>query len=375
MFAAATTLTLTLAIAPAPAPAAVDQAVTAVPSAAVLDVRRGTTVHPSAAQLAAVTDLAARAGTGTRATWDTRFGTPRTIRRDGGWLTGPRSGDAVTVARSFIDANRDAFGLSAADVAALAVVRDHELVGTGTHVVNFAQKFGGVAAVRGGHLGVAVASDGRVLSYAGGSAPGGDLLAGHEMSAAKALQIVAGQLAAGVAFTPQAAGELAGFQLFARGPFGAQSYVQRAAFPTAQGARPAYRVLFVKALDEAWDNVVDAATGKILYRASLVAHNAEGTVYENFPGATRGGNPVIKSFGPNPQSPSGYVDPTGLAGLPGPTTLGNNANTYANYSNFLVPADQGPRPVSATAQFNYSSAANWARSKGQAVPPSYALDG
>jgi hypothetical protein len=83
---------------------------------------------------------------------------------------------------------------------------------------------------------------------------------------------------------------------------------------------------------------------------------------------------VIKSFGPNAQSPSGYVDPTGLAGLPGPTTFGNNANSYANYSNFLVPADQGPRPVSPTAQFNYAYADNWGRSRGQTVPPSYALD-
>ncbi|TWG28073.1 Zn-dependent metalloprotease [Micromonospora palomenae] len=340
-----------------------------------LDVRRTSDpVRPTDAQLAAVGKLSAVAGAGTRVSWDRRFGTPRTIRKDGGWLTGPRSGNAIAVARSFIDANRDAFGLTAVDVASLTVVRDHELVGTGTHVVNFAQTYAGLPAVRGGRLGVAVTSDGKVLSYAGNSARGGALNAAHKLSAGQAVEGVAGKLAPGVAYTAQPTGDRAGFQAFAKGPFAGESYVQKAAFPTRDGARPAYRVLFIKGLDEAWDTVVDAATGETLYQASLVARDAEGTVYENYPGAPAGGAPVIKSFGPTAQSPSGYVDPTGLVGIAGPTTFGNNANTYANYSNFLVPADQGPRPVSPTAQFNYAYAANWARSNGQTLPPSYVQD-
>ena len=361
-----------LALGPSAASAVVD---VGAPGTERLDVRRtSTSVRPTDVQVAAVRDLLGAAGAGARVSWDPRFGTPRSIRRDGGWLTGPRSGDPVSVARAFIDANREAFGLSAADVAALAVVRDHELVGTGTRVVNFAQTYAGLPAVRGGRLGVAVAGDGRILSYAGNSARNGGLAASHKLSAAQALQRVADRLVPGVTYTPQPAGDRAGFQVFAKGPFAGDSYVQKAAFPTRDGARPAYRVLFVKALDQAWDTVIDAATGETLYQASLVAHDAEGTVYESYPGAPAGGAAVVKSFGPTAQSPSGYVDPTGLAGVEGPTTLGNNANTYANYSNFLVPADQGPRPVSPTAQFNYAYAANWSRTNGQSVPPSYALD-
>lgn len=365
-------LAVVLTLSPAAASAVVDVGSTGTDR---LDVRRPEqSVRPTDGQLAAVRRLVAAAGAGTRVSWDGRFGTPRTIRRDGGWLTGSCSGDPVSVARSFIDANRDAFGLTAADVASLSVVRDHELTGTGTHVVNFAQTYAGLPAVRDGRLGVAVASDGRILSYAGNSARGGALLATHRLSAGQALEGVAGRLAAGVSYTAQPSGDRAGFQTFAKGPFAGESYVQKGVFPTGDGARPAYRVLFVKALDEAWDVVVDAATGETLYRASLVARDAEGTVYENYPGAPAGGAAVVKSFGPSAQSPSGYVDPTGLAGVAGPTTFGNNANTYANYSNFLVPADQGPRPVSPTAQFNYPYAANWARSNGQTIPPSYAPD-
>ncbi|GAA1822845.1 coagulation factor 5/8 type-like protein [Planosporangium flavigriseum] len=367
-------LSAVLALAPGQAGAVVEPVPGSAGEAAT-DVRRtAAVVQPTQTQLDAVRDLVRAAGAGARVTWESRFGTPRTIRKDAGWLTGPRTGDPVTVARSFIDDNRDVFGLSASDVAALTVVRNHELVGTGTRVINFAQTYAGLPAVRGGHLGIAVTSDGRILSYAGDSARGGKLLATHQLAAGQALEKVSGKLAPAVSYTAQAAGERAGFQVFAKGPFAGDSYVQKAAFPVRDGARPAYRVLFVKGLDEAWDTVVDAETGETLYQASLVEHEAEGTVYENYPGAPAGGTPVIKPFGPTAQSPSGYVDPTGLAGLPGPTTLGNNANTYANYSNFLVPADQGPRPVSPTGQFNYAYGANWARTKGQTTPPSYALD-
>ena len=63
---------------------------------------------------------------------------------------------------------------------------------------------------------------------------------------------------------------------------------------------------------------------------------------------------MVKSFGPSSASPSGWVDPTRIAGLPGPTTFGNSADTYANSSIFLVPADQGPRPVSPLSHFDYA---------------------
>jgi len=67
------------------------------------------------------------------------------------------------------------------------------------------------------------------------------------------------------------------------------------------------------------------------------------------------------------------VDPTGVLGT-GVTTLGNNASTYANYSNFIGPVDQGPRPVSPTGSFNYVYTNQWAATKGTTLPPSYVQD-
>lgn len=339
------------------------------------DRARDTVLAPSQAQLDAVRTLLAASPKGARATWDERFGTPRTLVGTGDYLTGPRSGSAVEVARAFVSENRAAFGLSAAQVSALQVSRDHALPGTGTRVVTLTQVFEGVEAVHGGRLTVAVTTDGRVLSYAGNPTRGDSLTGSFALSAAEALDTVAAELAPAADFAPTATGEQAGYTSFARGPFAAGSYAKKAAFPTADGARAAYRVLFVDKTDEAWDTVVDAQSGAVLFKDSLVDRESEGTVYENFPGdAGTGGQPVVKSFGPTAQSPAGYTDPSGLAGVGGPTTFGNNANTYANYSNFLVPADQGPRPVSPTSRFNYTYDMNWQETKGATVPPSYALD-
>src|SRR5690349_24973513 len=84
------------------------------------DSRAKAAVAPTAAQRDAVAALVSRAGSGTRVTWDHRFGTPRTILNAKGYLSGPTAGSAVDVARAWIDDNRAALGLSAGDVQALA---------------------------------------------------------------------------------------------------------------------------------------------------------------------------------------------------------------------------------------------------------------
>jgi extracellular elastinolytic metalloproteinase len=339
------------------------------------DVRRGAaaTVAATTAQAHAVNALLQSAGAGARVTWDSRFGTPRSLFGGSHYLSVPRPGAAVDVARSWVSDNRAAFAMSASQVSGLRVTRDHALPLTGTHVVTFAQVWDGVAAVQGGRLNVSVTKDGKVLSYGGNPTRGDQLLGSFSLTAGQALGTVAARLAKSIDFTPTANGQQAGYTTFNKGPFAASSYVKKVAFPTKDGARAAFQVLFIEKLDQAYDSVVDATTGDILFRDSLVDNESEGTVYENFPGAPKGGTPVVKSFGPTAQSPAGYVDPTG-AGLPGPTTLGNNASTYANYSNFLAPADTALRPVSPTSQFNYPYDMNWQKTNGAAVPPSYAQD-
>ncbi|GAA2157297.1 hypothetical protein GCM10009845_00690 [Pedococcus bigeumensis] len=331
-------------------------------------------VAPTTAARAAASALLAKAGNGTRATWDERFGTLRSVRTDG-YLTAATAGSAVTVARTWLRGNAAAFGLSTAQVDSLAVVRDHTLPTTGTHVVDFVQTTDGVAAARGGRLNVAVTRDGKVLSYAGDPTPGANLSGGWVLGEAAALLKVAGGLAPGVAYAPKATGTQAGYTTYARGPFGGPSYVKKVTFGTKAGPVAAYKVYFLKSPQEAWEVVVDGTTGRTLYRTSVVDFESDpqGTVYDNYPGAAKGGQPRQQSFGPTAQSPKGWVDPTGLVGT-GVTTYGNNADTYANWSNYIGPVDNAPRPVSPTGNFSYSYTNQWAATKGQTVPPSYAQD-
>jgi hypothetical protein len=341
---------------------------------ATLDTRAVTkAVVPTAATKSAVAALLKTAGAGARATWDARFGTLRALRADG-YLTAARSGTAVDVARGWLASQPAAFGLSAAQVQGLTVARDHALPGTGTHVVSFVQTFAGAPAARGGRLNVAVASDGRVLSYAGETAPGAGLLGTWVLGETGALLKVAGTLAPGTAYAPVADGTQAGFTTFGRGPFAGPGYVRKVAFPTKSGPVAAYKVFFIKSQTEAWEVIVDGTTGAVLHRASVVQFDdAHGTVYDNYPGAANGGQPRQQSFGATAESPKGWVDLTGATGT-GVTTLGNNADSYANWSNFIAPVDNAPRPVSPTGHFDYAYTNQWAATKGQTTPPSYAED-
>ena len=371
VLAAATAAAAIAALGLSPDASAVTSTPSSAGSAPAVDSRVGAIVRPTQAQADAISAIV-KASPGARATWDGRFGTPRTITPAlGRTLSGPASGTAVDVATAWLSAHQAALGLSAADISALQLRRDHVLPGTGTHAVQFLQTFDGVAAARGGSLGLAVQQDGSVLSYTGETVRSGSLLGSFKLSPADALQGVAGTLANALTFVASKTGTRAGYDVFAKGPFAGPSYVKKVAFPTASGARAAYSVLFVQRLDEAYQVVVDAETGKQLYKTSLVQHETGGTIYDNYPGAPAGGRPRHVSFDATPESPGGYVDPTGVLGT-GITTFGNNANAHANWSNFEVPADQGPRPVSPTGQFDYVFADHWGTSK--CDPTSYPQD-
>jgi len=376
--AAATALPLTTASASAAGPAAaalpalgdtVDQLTRTLDTRAVTS-----SVVPTDAARKAASALLASAGPQARATWDERFGTLRSVRGTG-YLTAKRSGSAVDVARDWLHQHAAAFGLGTAQVDGLAVVRDHALPGTGTHVVDFVQTYDGVASVRGGRLNVAVTQDGRVLSYAGDPTPGATLAGSWVLGETGALLKVTASLASGTTFLPKATGTQAGYTTFDRGPFAGPAYVKKAAFGTRSGPVAAYKVYFLKSTSQAWEVVVDATTGRTLYRASVIdfEEDPQGTVYDNYPGAASGGQPRQQSFGPTAESPKGWVDPTGVAGT-GVTTYGNNADTYANWSNFIGPVDNAPRPVSPTGSFSYTYTNQWAATKGGTVPPSYAQD-
>ncbi|OZM56809.1 coagulation factor 5/8 type-like protein [Lottiidibacillus patelloidae] len=328
----------------------------------IFDVRESMQVFkPTEDQINAVSKL----GSKVHIKWNEKFGTPSMIVKNEGYLTAATSGDAVTIARNWLEENAAIYGLTAADIANFKVIRDFELPGTGLHPVTFQQTFNGIESVYGGRIIVAVNRDGKILSVTGNPSRSAKLIGEYKLTAADALMKAVALHKPIVNFMPEALEDENGWDVFSGlEVFPTVQRVKKAAFITNDGVRPAFRVLYVEELDKGFEIVIDAETGKKLYQRSLVDHltgAAEGLIFENFPGSKDGGGyQTVKSFAGDPiASPLGWIfSNTGATSV---TTLGNNADTFANWSNFLAPEAPGVvRPYAVNGKFKYTFKDAWA---------------
>ncbi|MFC4558360.1 M36 family metallopeptidase [Virgibacillus kekensis] len=332
-------------------------------------------VLPTEIQLDSAQSLAEEVGTGVKIKWDPLFGTPSSIVKNHGYLTEESSLNAETIALNWIKENSNLYGLTQEEINNLNVIRNYKMPGTELQPVTFQQTFDGIESVYGGRLIVAVNKEGKILSVTGNLSRSTELLADFELSSMDALNQVLSLEVPNLSYTPTLKGEEKGWDVFDGGDIlPTDQRVKKATFITNDGVRPAYRVLFIEELDKGYEIVIDAATGDQLYKRSLVDQllGPEGLIFENYPGATNGGEQVSKSFKGDPNaSPNGWlVTGTDL----GVTTFGNNADSFANWSNFLAPADQIVRPVNPLGKFNYEFTNAWQETEGEIVPPSYAED-
>ncbi|WP_409291855.1 M36 family metallopeptidase [Peribacillus sp. SCS-37] len=331
-------------------------------------------VMPSEAQIKAADVLIQTAGSGVKLQWDTNSGTPSIIVKDGGYLSSPSEGDAGTIARQWLKKNAALYGLTSAEMDDLKVTRNYKMPGTGLQPVTFQQTYNGLESVYGGRVIVAVNKEGRVLTVTGNLSRSKQLAGDFKLTSADALQKALSIHVPAAQLTSKLLKKENGWDVFDGGKvLPTVQRVKKAAFIEENGVRPVFRVLLVKKLDEAFEVIIDGVSGERLYERSLVEHlEPAGTVFENYPGAPMGGIQVKKSFKGDPgASPNGWLLPANELGV---TTLGNNANTYANWSNFLAPVDQIIRPVAPLGQFNYPFLNSWQKTNGQTVPPSYADD-
>ncbi|RSN45888.1 hypothetical protein DMC64_14130 [Amycolatopsis sp. WAC 04197] len=196
---------------------------------------------------------AARAELGNQALldFDELTGTPRVLARTDGFLTGPSGRSPRDIVLNYLRDKEGLVGLSAADTAKLNLRKDYVDV-EGTHHLSFTQSVGAVP-VFGNGLKAHVAKDGRLIQLDG--APVRDLPA-----------------------------SLGAATLAAPGPDSKQ-----VAFLTGDGIRPAWYTLTKPAVDQMFQEVTDAGTGKLLYRKNLVNHandadGAKGLAWEAQPG-------------------------------------------------------------------------------------------
>ena len=219
--------------------------------------------------------------------------TPRDFGRLDGFLSGRSSASARAAALSYVRGHLGALGLTAADLSTLRFRKDY--VDTiGVHNLSWTQSVDG-ATVFGNGLQVKVTRDGRVLAVQGSPVSGLAKLAsaapsGIRMSATAARTASAHDVNGTVAkasVTSSKAGSSASTV------WSNHDFAQRVWFLTPQGLRPGWST-YVQSSAGAYQHVVDAVTGRVLYRHSN-SENATGDafVYDNYPGAPKGGKPRV----------------------------------------------------------------------------------
>ncbi len=311
-----------------------------------VDFREGE-VAPTGAQQDAAEALGA-----TTVRWN-RFGTPRVLFNNRGYLSGAREGDAADVARAFVADHAGLFKLSSGAVAGLEVVTDSPLLEAPDlvkqqqgeqvatdgvpHVVTFRQTFAdALVAGNDGLLTVGVQRDGRV-AYVSSSVTGDEAVSGtRSLDAVAALRAAADD--AGLDL-----GQLSGVE--ADGPWttftsSATRDLQRArlmAVPTpTDGTRLAWETTLL-ASDHADDShgpaayisFIDAETGAVLLRDNRVDHLAEGL---DLPTAAPSGEPFTGSTADagacttEPHGPYAVADGTGQVTVAAAVTAPNGTD-------------------------------------------------
>ena len=275
-----------------------------------------TTTAPGRRALRALPALRAALGDQLVADLDPLTGTPRQLARLDGMLTGPARGAARGIALSYVRAHEDVFNLSAGDLAGLRLQRDYVDV-EGTHHLSWVQTAGGVE-LFGNGLQANVARDGSLVSVLGSPVPG--LTA---PTATKRLDGAAALRAARTDLGTPATGS-------------SGDRVTPVLFQLPDGTRPAWETITMSAARPAL-HVVDAATGRVLYRRSLTSDatdpSATGTAYQYFPKAPRGGVQERIDF-----TRRGWLKASATK------LAGNNAHAYADVDDddTADPAEQVP---------------------------------
>jgi hypothetical protein len=201
------------------------------------------------------------------------------VGKTNGYLTGPSSGAASDIALGYVKANAAALGLGADGIAALTLRRDYVDI-LGTHHLSYLQRVNGID-VFGNGVKVNVAKDGRIINVTG--SPVASLSAAPAttpgISAAQA--ILAAKQNVGADAAPAAS--TTGGDLTTH--FSSGDVTQLVYFKTLDGLALAYKTLLV---DDGYLTVVDAASGKVLYRDSFT-DSANGLAWDNRPGTVAGG--------------------------------------------------------------------------------------
>ena len=331
-----------------------------------VDARKGKK-NPSAQQ-----ENAAQ-GKGVTTRWN-KLGTPEVVAKPGGFIATGLSSNEVTAARQWISDNLELLGLTASSAAALDVVGVNS-IGNGAAVL-LRQHFGGLPAGLDGLIVVGVVN-GNVAFASSSLTKDTQLAAAASVGAEAALRTAASDVGVDLGGL-SAAGEENGWSLY---DSSAVPNVQRArlvAVPTPQdGVRPAWEVLVSSGDDVSVQSYIDAASGALLDRESLIDYATDNPMWKAFPAspnldystvdtrqlwcwtATAGCSLVLQ----NPSSPLAW-DVNPLTNTSTNTTSGNNAQSTEDW-NFNQGGHQGTNfaTPSPTRDYTYPWTNQWFATK------------
>ncbi len=292
-------------------------------SAAFFDARAGGgAVAAPARVLRARADLARTLGPLGVVQTDRVTGTLRFVGRLDGFLTGPSVRPARRVALDFVRSRLAAFGLSRPDLATFDLRRDYVDV-IGTHHLSWVQRADGLT-VFGSGLSASVTADGRLVNVTGSPVHSLEAPSAH-VRIDRDAAVVAARAAAGGSTARQSA-----------------DTAERVLFPTARGARRAWRTVTRISDTETDLSIVDAETGEVLWRANLTVADSNGTgqAVEYYPGGD-----VPLGGGTAHQVTFPVADGTALSG--------NNAHVYSDVNDDDAAQPRDEVPAASGLDWNY----------------------
>jgi extracellular elastinolytic metalloproteinase len=221
--------------------------------------------------------------------WDAITGSPKLLHARSGWLSAADPREPADIARELVRVRRGLFALNEKQVAGLRVESQVPL-GEGGTLVHFAQDLRG-RTVEHGHLSVAVAADGRVLSVAGGGVSGLREPAGFtpRLDAPQALRGLLAMAGLEAGKTPKPVEALADGAVFELPELALNALsVQQTVVQTVNGARLAWRTR-IDTRDglASYELLLDDATNQALRRQNLMLYlDTRGRAFRIHPDAS-----------------------------------------------------------------------------------------
>ncbi len=251
------------------------------------------------------------------------------------FLTGPNTGSPLSIARRYIQQNKQELGLSSVDIADMLVTDQYTSNHNGITHIHFRQRHQGLE-VHNANINVNVARDGSVINLGNRFMPGID----------KAINTTAPALSFGAAVS--AAARSLGIDL-GQGNISRQPIPRKLVFqPVAKNrARLAWDVeIYELDAQNWWSMRIDAITGAVLDQINFVARDN----YTVYPLPVESPNHGVRSIVSMPADPvasvSGWVETQ--------CTKGNNVDAYLDTDNSNAPTnDDGSRACDAGLNFSF----------------------